>query len=125
MECKPSTLSQGQFQVAPAKTTIHGLGGNRLRRRPLNEDLIDLQRVEYFLLQQRLGKCLEARHVVGQDTLGTLVIFRDQTLDLVIDFQRDLLAEVTLRGNLSAEENFLFLPPERQRSQLFTHADRK
>src|SRR5262245_34353802 len=88
----------------------------RLVDREAADDLPDLVPVEDLAREQLVGQPLEPFAIRLQELQRTLVVLRDDPLDLLVDADRGVLAVVRPLRDLAAEEDLLFLLAERERA---------
>src|SRR5690348_494791 len=87
------------------------------RQRLAFDEQLQFGRVEHFALKQGVRHAFERVAVRFQDVARLRIAGVDDAADLGVDFDRRIFGVVAMLRDFAAEENLLFLFPERQRTQ--------
>ncbi|MBS1223199.1 MAG: hypothetical protein H6R23_2819 [Proteobacteria bacterium] len=89
-------LTRGWFLIS---ARIH-----RFARRPPRHDVVDLLRINGFVLDQGVGHGVQFVKIVPQQSFGTLVVAIDDGADFLVDHMGGLVGDVLVPGHAAAQE---------------------
>jgi len=99
---------------------MQNLGRNRLGC-GLRDYVIDIGPVEHFFLQQGFRQFLQTGHIFREQPLRPFIVFHHKPFDFLVDLHGNLLAEVALAPELSAQKHLFVVFAKGQGAHLFAH----
>src|SRR5688572_9965851 len=95
-----------------------GFNGRILVERQARDNPSNLNAVERLAFKQALRQTNHRLAILFDDRLGSFKLGRDDLLDLLVDLDRCVFGEIAMLGDLTSEEDLLFLLAKREWSHL-------